>query len=128
MIGTVTFVWQYEFDENTTQHHDLQRLDNGNKLILGNELKMFPPISHREIKDDFIIEVNPEGQIVWDWYTSEHFAEFEFSEEEISEIFRGRDWSHTNSIQALPANAHSDPSFAQGNILLSQRKTNTIFL
>ena len=32
-------------------------------------------ISSKAIYDDHVIEVTPEGQIVWQWRTSEHFDE-----------------------------------------------------
>ena len=30
--------------------------------------------------ENYYIEVTPKNEIVWEWYTSEHFDEFEFSE------------------------------------------------
>ena len=121
-------VWKYFVDAEDT-HHDIERLENGNTLLLSYELRLIPKISPKIGKDDFIIEVNPEGEIVWEWYTSEHFDEFGFSadaKELIAE--HGGDWSHTNSIQSLPDNSLGDTRFRKGNILVSQRHTNIIFI
>ena len=79
--------------------------------------------------DDYIIEVTPDGQIVWEWYTYEHYDEFGFSTvaQYLIDITAG-DWAHTNSIQSLPNNSLNDPRFAPGNILVSQRNTNIIYI
>ncbi|MBC2696156.1 MAG: hypothetical protein HF982_12960 [Desulfobacteraceae bacterium] len=78
-----------------------------------------PEISPITILDDYIIEVNPQGEIVWEWYTYEHFGEFGFSDEAEELISaHGGDWAHTNSIQSLPENSLGDPKFKKGNILV----------
>lgn len=110
-------------------HHDFERLENGNTLLLSTQVRSAPHISSKDIWDDHIVEVDPEGNVVWDWYTSDHFDAFEFSSVARNLIASaGGDWSHTNTIQRLPANAHDDPAFSEGNILVSQRNTNIIFI
>lgn len=58
-------------------HHSFKRLDNGNFIVLQaqtykikNEGNDTTAIS---FDDDFVVEYNPQGQIVWSWITSEHF-------------------------------------------------------
>jgi len=121
-------VWEYFFDSRRV-HHDFERLENGNTLVLCAKSRNVPEISPKPVVDDHIIEVNPGGEIVWEWYTSEHFDEFEFSAEAKRLIaIHDSDWSHTNSIQSLPDNSIGDPRFQKGNILVSQRHTNIIFI
>ena len=112
-------------------HHDFERLESGNTLILCRDYRDVPEISPNTILDDYIIEVSPEGEIVWEWRTSQHFNEFGFGTEAKEMIsIRGGDWAHTNSMQTLPENplGVNDPIFQKGNILVSQRNTNTIFI
>ena len=124
-------VWQYEMMEDAWFHHDLQRLQNGNTLILCAKSKQNIPYisSSKLVYDGYIIEVDPSGAIVWQWRTCERFDEFLFDETARQLIAEtGRDWAHTNSIQALPANSLDDARFAEGNILVSQRATNIVFV
>jgi len=123
-------VWAYFADvRHRKLHHDFERLENGNTLVLCSKLRNVPEISPKPIMDDYIIEVNPGKETVWSWYTSEHFDEFEFSAGAKRLIAtHGGDWSHTNSIQSLPDNSIGDPRFQKGNILVSQRHTNIIFI
>jgi hypothetical protein len=120
-------VWVYH--NAIKKHHDFERLDNGNTLILCGEYLDIPSISPFLIANDYIIEVNQQGEIVWRWNTVEHFDEFGFSVETknlISE--KGGDWAHTNSIQSLPENSLGETMFQKGNLLVSQRNTNIIFI
>ena len=84
-------------DENpqwmARQHHDYQRegnpvgyyvpdmdplIDKGNTLILSHKNLHNQDITDKLLLDDTIIEVNWEGDIVWEWVCSEHFDEFKF--------------------------------------------------
>lgn len=122
-------VWEYFGITNAMPHHDFERLENGNTLILYREYKVVPEISSKPIYDDFIVEVNPQGQILWQWHTYEHFSEFGFSDEAKQLIYEtGGDWAHANSISVLPDNSLNDQRFKKGNILVSQRETNIIFI
>lgn len=136
-VGELDFngnlVWSYELKNNVpasaSLHHDSERLANGNTLLLGVQEILVPQISSIPLKDDLILEIDPAGNIVWQWYTYEHVGEFGFSPEARELIFaQGGDWAHANSISEIPANNHTDPAFAPGNIIVSQRFTNTIFI
>jgi len=122
-------VWSYRDPQHKKIHHDFQRLENGNTLLLARELRSIPHISSKKIADDYILEIDQNGNVVWDWYTYEHFDEFGFSSEAKQIIYeQGLDWAHTNSIQSLPANSLGDPNFKEGNILVSQRNTSIVFV
>lgn len=123
-------VWEF-FDQEGTKrfHHDFQRLSNGNTMILRNERRDVIEISSEIVLDDSIIEVTPEGKIVWEWYTSDHYDEFGFNDEAKMLIRNeGMDWAHTNSIQSLSFNLINAHPFKESNILVSQRQTNIIFI
>jgi len=124
-------VWRYEAPKGWLIHHDMARLQNGNTLILLEKVANCPEISDKPILDNFFVEVTPEGKIVWEWYTSEHFEEFGYSER-AKQLMRerGKDIFHTNTLSVLPGNEleKTDPRFAKGNILSCQRNTNVIFI
>lgn len=136
-VGELDFdgnlVWSYEIPSNapagSSLHHDSERLPNGNTLLLGVQPVLVPEISPTPLRDDVIFEVDPAGNIVWKWVTWQHANEFGFDAEAKELIYaQGGDWTHTNSISVIPPNAHTDPAFAEGNIIVSQRYTNTIFI
>jgi hypothetical protein len=124
-----TIVWEYCNPIHSQLHHDFERLENGNTLLLARKELNAPNISSDPVVNDYIVEIRPQGGVVWRWDTCQHFDEFEFRAEAKQMIFNsGGDWAHTNSIQSLPVNPHSDPAFEEGNILVSQRETNIIFI
>jgi outer membrane protein assembly factor BamB len=121
--------WAFFDSVHCMLHHDFQRLESGNTLAIGRHLSTVPSISNKMIADDYIIEIDKKGSIVWKWLTSDHFDEFGFDAEARQLIYdRGGDWSHTNSIHSLPDNNLSDPRFTKGHILVSQRETNIVFV
>ena len=136
MTGEI--VWEYFNADVPTLNHDFQRLPNGNVLILGSQDVLAPQVAPVEIKDDIIFEVNRKKQVVWWWSTADHYAQLGLSDE-AKQIIADReivpqnnegDVFHTNSIQSLPPNptADADVRFTKGNILVSQRNTNLIFV
>ena len=127
-------LWEY-YKEGEDLHHNFQKLDNGNYLILAHEKRWIPTFSRFEFKYDYYMEMTPDHETVWRWNTWEHLYEFGFTFESLRYIWEPKviyffpDFSHTNSIQALPRNQHeNDPAFRKGNILISQRNTNIIFI
>jgi hypothetical protein len=110
-------------------HHDMERLPNGNTLVLCAILVDVPEISPQTLIDDCLIEVDPAGDIVWQWFTFEHFDEFGFSEEAKALISgQGGDWARANAVSVLPGNAHRDSAFDRGNIMVSYRSVNAIVI
>jgi len=158
-------VWkfdQFEFIEDpgqegmwmARQHHDFQRegnpvgyytpgmdplVDNGNTLILCHKNWVNPDISQHLLCDDVIIEVNWEGEIVWEWVCGEYFNDMGFSEEARNIIYRNPnmvvgkgemgDWMHLNAMSALGPNRwydRGDERFHPDNIIWDGRMTNII--
>jgi hypothetical protein len=129
-------VWEWEVPETlgvgeepgtVRLHHDVERLPNGNTLLLCSFFIEVPTISPRRLLDDCILEVTPGGQIAWRWITHQHFEEFGFSQKARGLIRdAGGDWAHANSLSVLPENPHSGPALAKGNLLVSYRFINTV--
>ena len=76
-------------------HHDYQRegsttgyyapgmepkTDSGNTLVLAHRNARNPKISDKQLLDDVILEVDWDGDIVWEWNCHEHFDEMGFRE------------------------------------------------
>lgn len=136
------------------QHHDYQREGNsvgyyvpdmdplvaeGNTLILTHKNLKNPSISDKLLLDDTIIEVDWDGNIIWEWTCSEHFEEMNFSEEAKNTIARNPnflkvgvgmgDWMHMNSMSTLGPNRWfdaGDERFHPDNIIFCGRMTNII--
>jgi hypothetical protein len=89
--------------------------------------------------DDAIVEVNWEGDIIWEWVCNEHFEELGFSEEARNILCRNPnmvpsgggmgDWMHINSMSTLGHNKwfdNGDQRFHPNNIIWDGRETNII--
>jgi outer membrane protein assembly factor BamB len=123
-------VWSYTLPAGMGFiHHELERLPNGNTLLLCAQTITVPSISSKPLTDDFILEVDPNGSIVWSWFTYEHYDELGFDPQARELIAaQGGDWAHTNAVDPLPVSFHSAPALRPGNLVVSQRYTNTIFI
>jgi hypothetical protein len=158
-------VWkfnQYEYIEDpgeepqwmVRQHHDYQRqgnpvgyyvpgldpmIDKGNTLIVCHKNLRNPKISDKLLLDDTFIEVNWEGDIIWEWTCSDHFDEFGFSEQARNTMARNPtmrgvgagmgDWMHINCMSTLGPNKwydKGDARFHPDNIIWDGRQTNII--
>lgn len=126
-------VWK--FATKLGPHHDGRRLDNGNTLILTYE-NVPASVSEKavdvttpwwgtqvrkgiELRGDSIIEVTPEGKIVWDWNSSEHLDINRYMP-----LTGMADWTHGNTVSILPENPWydaGDKRFKPGNILYNPR-------
>lgn len=135
-------------------HHDYQRtgnpvgyyvpgadpqIDKGNTLILVHKNVHNPKISDKLLLDDSILEVDWDGNIVWEWNCHEHFDELGFDEQAKNVLFRdpntrffgdeAGDWMHINSISVLGPNRFydaGDERFHPDNIIWDGRETNII--
>ena len=109
--------WVYELPEpNDLLHHDFRWLANGNLLLLANDAE-----SHA----DYLLEVDREGAVVWQWRFDEHRDAFPQWDLESS------DPTHANSVFELGPNRWfdgGDQRFRPGNILVSARNLNCIFI
>jgi hypothetical protein len=158
-------VWkfdQYEYIEDpgeepqwmARQHHDFQRegnpvgyyvpdmepkTENGNTLILCHKNVTNPKISQHNLLDDVIIEVDWEGNIVWEWACNEHFDSYGFDEAAKNILARDPnlraagggmgDWMHINSMSVLGPNKWydaGDERFHPENIIWDSRESNII--
>lgn len=156
-------VWkfnEYEFIEDPGEdvqwmaraHHDFQRegnpvgyyvpemdplVDKGNTLIICHKDVLNPKISDKRLIDDTIIEVNWQGEVIWEWICSEHFEEMGFREDAKNILCRDPnlrpirggigDWMHMNSMSALGPNKWydaGDERFHPDNLIWSGRETN----
>jgi hypothetical protein len=113
--GELTWYFQLA-DKHNSPHHDLIRMQNGNYLVLAHD-------GHGH--SDYLLEIDRDGVVVWEWWFEDHAAEFPNWDPEST------DPSHTNSIRELPPNSwydSGDERFRPGNILASARNLNTIFI
>ena len=94
-------LWEYR---DRDAHHDFSRLENGNTLILSrNTAADLRDIADGPCYDDYFVEVAPDGHIVWEWHLPDHYEELGLSSEAKRHIrARGKDWAHTNTLEALP--------------------------
>jgi hypothetical protein len=156
-------VWKFDHNEHISdpgsspgyaarQHHDFQRegspvgyyapglepkTDSGKTLILVHKDITNPAISDKVLLDDRFIEVDWEGNIIWDWLPHEHFDELGFDEAAKNLLFRdpsmvatGRgDWLHINSLSTLGPNKWydaGDTRFHPDNIIWDARNANVL--
>lgn len=135
------------------QHHDYQRegnpvgyyvpdmepkTDGGSTFILCHTDVYNKRISDKRLLDDTIIEVDWEGNIVWEWTVNDHFRELGFSEAAKNVLFRNpnvhytqngemSDWMHINSMSVLGPNKwydQGDERFHPDNIIWDARESN----
>jgi hypothetical protein len=109
-------VWSYDVVAGIP-HHDVVRTAAGTTIF---------PVLPDDAKTDDIVEVDQAGEIVWLWHAGEHLADYIDDHER-----RRADITHINSIQELPDNpwfAAGDRRFRPGNLLISARNLNEIFV
>ncbi|PAJ75256.1 hypothetical protein CJF42_06295 [Pseudoalteromonas sp. NBT06-2] len=93
-----------------TYHHDVNLLSNGNLLVLTTEVAT---INNEQIKGDKIIELDQQGNTLWQWSSFEHMDTERFPGVLANRINNGqKDWTHSNALFYDP---HDD------TILLSSR-------
>ena len=109
--------WQHQLPGNGDfPHHDLIQLLNGNYLVVARDAQTY---------GDYLQEVDPDTGVVWEWRSFDH-----------RKVFPGwnsnsKDPTHINSVYELPPNRwyeSGDGRFRPGNILVSARTINTVFV
>jgi hypothetical protein len=109
--------WLYDLSAGDDfPHHDLIRLENGNYLVLARDRTNFT---------GYLQEVDRRGRVVWEWRSAAHIDDFPTWDHE------RKDPTHINSIHELPPNRHfegGDDRFRPGNLLVSARHLNAIFI
>jgi hypothetical protein len=127
VIGTDNLIKRYDWDGNLKwyyrlaveedfPHHDLIELANGNYLVLARD---------RATRTGYLLEVDRKGRVVWEWRSNDHADDFPTWDRE------RKDPTHFNSIHELPPNRwfeSGDERFRPGNILVSARHLNTVFI
>ena len=110
--------WAYALPrEEDLPHHDFIRLGNGNVLVLAQETST---------RSDYLQEVDGDGRVVWEWWPRDHL-ERHFPDRDR----RYPDPTHINSLFELTANRWfdaGDERFRPGNVLVSARNLNAIFI
>lgn len=127
VIGTDDRVKQLDWDGNLLRtyslldeadfpHHDLIQLENGNFLLLARS---------ETTKEEYLLEVDSNDRKVWEWRAKDHAGVF------ASWDLDAKHLPHINSIREIPQNRwfrEGDARFRPGNILVSGRNLNTIFV
>lgn len=119
------------------QHHDWERLSNGNTLVLANLVHDVKGFKAPRVLDDVLYEVDPQGKIVWRWTASDHLDEFGFSKAALDQLrnaaprdgAKAVDYLHTNSARVLGPNKWfdgGDARFAPDNVIISSRQANIV--
>ena len=113
------------------QHHDWARLPNGNTLVLSNILLPIKGFKQPRILEDIIYEVNPAGEIVWQWKASDHLTEFGFTKAELKLVKEAdtADYLHINNMKVVGPNHwfdSGDKRFDPENIVIDSRNANFI--
>ncbi len=138
---------------SSRQHHDWQREDfpagyyspdftpsatGSNTLILTHTNHMLPGVSDAVLEDDRLIEVTPDGRVVWEWIAGEHIAELGFAPDARAAIkaaadtnaARGSfDWLHVNSATYLGPNRWfdaGDERFAPNTVIIRSRQASLL--
>jgi len=112
---------------NVPAHHDFDRLDNGNTMVLCREYVVNDVIYPGSVKSDYYVELTPDDEISWEWHADKYalklkeFVNIQFPRKD-------RDWAHTNTVEVLPENplGREDARFRKGNVLFSMRNVDTI--
>jgi len=97
-------------------HHDVIRLKNGNLLT---------PVREEKTGTDTLVEIGPSGKVVWTWRALDHRDAFPTWDDSSD------DPTHVNSVFELGPNRwfdEGDERFRPGNILVSARDLNTVFV
>jgi hypothetical protein len=127
-------VWQFGDkapDGFARHHHDWARLRNGNTLVLSNLNHAVPGFKLPQLLDDVFYEVNPAGEIVWQWVAADHIDEFGFTSQQLKLIREtdDPDYLHVNNLKVVGPNrwhAAGDERFHPDNLIFDARNANFI--
>jgi len=118
-------------EHNLKTHHDFALSENGNILVnIGGKVSdKSLCLAKGRCRNPQLFELDEQGKVVWQWTLADHRSMItkltgqEFPLEML-------DWAHVNGIFILRDNlvGRRDPRFKKGNILLSARSLNTLFL
>ena len=116
----------------------------GKMLVLSHKIVKNEKITNKQLYDDYIVELDAQGKIIWEWLASDHFDEMNFDEPFKKTMrkyptfsmtrtpgVKGGDWIHVNSASYLGPNKWWDEDpvkykvFNPENVIISNRQTNT---
>lgn len=122
-------VWKRE----TRAHHDFQRKSDGNTYVVSRrgEVECEALCPDRPLALDYLEEVTPEGEVVWEWKIEDHLEEIGALADLILPVHeRFWDWAHVNTLEVLPENptGERDDRFHAGNLLLCGRHIDAAFV
>jgi hypothetical protein len=121
------------------QNHDWARLPNGNTLLLVTVPRVVPGLGPKELGDQALYEVSPQGALVWSWVAGDHLNEFGLSEEGLKYLRKRvnrnpvEPWGYLEINDAKPLGPNrwfdaGDKRFAPENIILDARKGNFVVI
>lgn len=138
------------------QHHDYHRYGEPVYYVPGTTSSAEPEktliLCHRDVRrkkiscqlleDDVLIEVNRQGDILWEWHAVDHFSEFGFDETARNVIYRNPniqpcgpegqgDLFHINCASYLGPNRWydaGDQRFHPDNIIMDSREASIMFI
>jgi hypothetical protein len=122
--------------------HDFQVLQNGNLLIHTITDNMCPALGKELKRQPYLLEINRDKQLVWEWRGEEHITELQHllspaQWQHVLDRIHGEftfDWAHNNTCQVIGRNTTWDSEkatgntriFKPGNILISYRSCDVI--
>lgn len=156
--------WRFDANEQVTLddgtsvdsariHHDWQRSDfpagyyspnftplteGANTLLLTHTNHVNDAVTDVTLEDDRLLEVDPDGNVTWEWVVSDHIDEFGYSPAARDTIASGvgyvesrgsMDWFHMNSATWVGPNHWydaGDERFAPDNVIISSRQSSVI--
>ncbi|OPZ23020.1 MAG: Arylsulfotransferase (ASST) [candidate division BRC1 bacterium ADurb.BinA364] len=137
--------WDYAPPGELFPHHDIETTADGNVLLICRESvpeairrQAREPQRRERLYSDVIQEISPDKRVVWEWRQYEHLdihrcvavpapPDWWAGPENNTLI----DWTHTNTIQALPENRwfdSGDRRFRPGNLLMSLRQLDLLLI
>ncbi len=135
----------YQFEGNPVGYYtpEAETSLNFNKvLILTHKDVLKERISPQLLEDDRLIEIDYQGNLLWQWNASDHFNEFGFTEVQKNAIFRNPntvdsglhgqgDLFHINTASYIGENRwyeQGDERFHPENIIMGSREACIIFI
>lgn len=134
-------IWSYQLSDSFA-HHDVRRLASGNTLILKRTLvpsekkeKITDPRRRKvDVRSDSLLEVDPNGNIVWSWHAHDHFNINECGRRNcLKKVYtqNTHDWTHTNTAFVIPENRWyraGHTQFMPGNIMIIPRNWSMVMI
>ncbi len=80
-------------------HHDARILPNENLMLIGFEY--WTNEYGKTLAGDTITEINPDGDVVWEWSSFEHLDTSRILSNTLTQSGKGIDWSHSNALMYI---------------------------